>query len=158
MKYITCAYGVITFPEWEVYYHSDDNPETLFPLVADVRNAESHGIEKNAIIMIAKDPSELSQAEYDNIRAWVYLHIHPEDELYEKEIHCIKPGLPGKYEDNYLAERTMNEYWTAPELGLFSFPIYTPRSENSYYGCGIVLPNMANRKMQMLEASRNFLS
>ncbi len=158
MKYLTCAYGVIVFPDWDVHYHSDADPSTLYPLVADVRNADSHGILKNALIMINKDPSELSQSEYESIRTWVYMNFHRDDGLYEKEIHCVNPGLPGVYEDNFLMNRSMEEYWTAPELGLFSFPIYTPRSDDNYYGCGVVLPNLANPQMQMVIAARNEMS
>lgn len=157
MKRLLCAYGMIEILDFmvvKVYGEEDTDTKNLYPMIAEVRNAERNGYKcSDVLLLVAEDPGTLTDSDFERIRIWLMNNVSEWDRLFDEEIHVKTAGLPGKYEDNYFHEKTLAEYEIAPEIGLFTFPIDAPKEKN-VYGCGVVEPNPDNSKIK--DAMKNW--
>ena len=151
MKRLVCVYGIIEIPDFMdvlTYANGETASNNLYPLIAEVRNAERNGYDcSDVLLLISANPDALSDADFERIRIWLMDKIPGWNRLFEEEIHVVSAGLPGKYENNYHQERSIEDFDSASELGLFRFPINTPIEKNTFK-CGVVEPNLTNPEMQ----------
>lgn len=142
MKQIHTAYGEISVPEntlVTVYSTDGKASENLYPAVLSVRNGWQYGADAPVLLLLPKSALQVTEVEAERIRTWALINIPGWNDLFDKEIHVICPGLPGLYADNYMQPKSLDEYKSAPEIGIFPFPILAPAEENKYH-FGITQP------------------